>query len=68
MVGRRWRQGLVVVITGVWVIQFIAMLGFDFQPDSTVNAAFLLVAGAVFGVEAIRSGRGGGDSNGGSGQ
>lgn len=61
MVGRQWRQGLVAVITGVWVVQFIAMLGFDFTPDTTVNAAFLLVAGAVFGVEAIRTGRGGSD-------
>lgn len=62
MVGRRWRHGLVVVITGVWVVQFLAMLTINFEPDSTVNAAFLIVAGGIFGAEAIRNGRGGSDS------
>lgn len=54
MVGRRWRHALIAVITGVWVAQFVANVVGDFSPDATVNAAFLIVAGAVFGVDAIR--------------
>lgn len=57
MVGRRWRHGLIAIITGVWVAQFVANVFGEFSPDATVNAAFLIVAGAVFGVDAIR-GRG----------
>ena len=57
MVGRRWRHGLLAVITSVWTVQFVAVLVAGFKPDQTVNAAFLLVAGAVFGVEAIRGNR-----------
>lgn len=59
MVGRGWRNGLVGVITGVWVVQFVAMLWLKFEPDPTVNALMLLVAGSIFGAEAIKHGRGG---------
>ena len=54
MVGRRARHVLLAIITGVWTIQFFAVLFAGASPDPTVNAAFLLVAGAVFGVEAIK--------------
>lgn len=54
MVGRRWRHALIAVITGVWVVQFFANVFGDFSPDATVNAAFLIVAGAVLGVDAVR--------------
>ena len=57
MVGRRARHVLLGVITGVWTIQFFAMLLADFKPDMTVNAAFMLVAGSTFGVEALRRGQ-----------
>jgi ABC-type glycerol-3-phosphate transport system permease component len=63
MVGRRARHVLLAVVTIIWVIQFFAMLFADFEPDLTVNAAFLLVAGSVFGVETLkRPDRGGDDS------
>ena len=64
MVGRRARHVLLGVITGVWTIQFFAMLFSGFSPDMTVNAAFMLVAGSTFGVEALRrnqNNRGGGE-------
>lgn len=54
MVGKRATHALLAIITGVWTIQFFAVLLTDAKADPTVNAAFLLVAGAVFGVEAIR--------------
>lgn len=57
MVGRRARHALVAVVTTVWVVQFGAVLFAGFNPDPTVNAAFLLIAGAIFGVEAVRGSR-----------
>lgn len=61
MVGRRARHALLAIIAGVWTIQFFAVLFANRTPDPTVNAAFLLVAGAVFGVEAVRRGKGNGE-------
>lgn len=61
MVGKRARHALLAIITGVWTIQFFAVLFTDAKADPTVNAAFLLAAGAVFTVEAIR--RDGGDKS-----
>lgn len=56
MVSQRVRHALIGLIAGVWLTQFIANLWTDFEPDATVNAAFLIVAGFVFTVEALKRG------------
>lgn len=59
MVSQRVLHALVGLIAGVWTIQFFAVWLTDFKPDTTVNAAFMLVAGAVFTREALRRDKGG---------
>lgn len=58
MVGRRARNIVAGVVTTVWVVNFTAnLLVASFTPDPSVNAAFMVVLGAIFGVEAIRGAR-----------
>lgn len=53
-------HALATLIAGIFTVQFFAVWLTDFEADTTVNAAFLLVVGSVFSAEAIKRYRDGG--------
>lgn len=59
MVSQRVRHALVGIIVGMFVIQFFAVRLLGWEPETAVNAALLIIVGAVFSVEAFRRNNGG---------
>lgn len=55
----RFANGIIVVVTVVWVVNFFArFIVPGYQPSEAINAIFMAIVGSVFALKGRRRGRG----------
>lgn len=60
MVGQNIKTGIIVVVTIVWVVNFILGATLEnHRPDPTVNVAFMAIVGSLFALPTKKPGSGG---------
>lgn len=53
MIDPKLKNGIIVVVTGVWAINFLAGLVVkSYEPDQAINAIFMAIVGGLFALGA----------------
>lgn len=67
MIDPKLKNGIIIVVTAVWAINFIAGLAVkSYEPDQSINAIFMAIVGGLFALGARSNDKGNshGDSGG----
>lgn len=53
MIDPKLKNGIIVVVTGVWAVNFLAGLVVSkYEPDQAINAIFMAIVGGLFALGA----------------